>query len=142
MRIGVARLPRPTRRGVPGAAPRQRVTVDRGQVGGELVEIPERSRLVDLVQSLGELGRVEPARRMVLAEHVSGAVPVLVGSAHPRFGRHKRLPAPLDRKSSEPTSAVLPSLAAAARRAMLGASLTNPLAPPSSAVSTQGPSVV
>src|SRR5258707_8340628 len=109
----------------------QRIGADGGQVSGQRFELTPGLGREGLVPPLVELLGVEPADRVMLAQHVPGTVPVLVrGADQVRIGGHHA--------SLAPTGCCPPRWSATASAAMLA----NPLAPPSSAVRTQGPSAV
>ena len=144
-----------TGRGCGGSPPqrgvRQPVQVDGGQVGQQLVELAERLGASALsMRSLNSSAVSRPAAWCSRSSAVD-AVAVRVRGADPRVTRHRApssrqppRPPPGRRRPSLLASRCLPpSLADGAWPPPLGwARAARPPTPPSSAVSTQGPSAV
>src|ERR1035441_9373503 len=131
------RCQRGTRAGQRAAAARQArvrqpVQVNRRQVGEQLVKVADRLCRPRAVKPLVELLGVQPSCRVVLAQQRRRPVPIVVGGPDPGIGRH-RVPPQLF--SVVRTGAGSDSNCPAQKAA-------KPAAPPSSAVSTQGPSAV
>jgi hypothetical protein len=71
------------------AGGRQLVQVDRGQVGKQLVQLTESPGLERFLQAGVELLRRQPSYRVMLAQQLSGPLPVRVRGAQPRVTRHR-----------------------------------------------------